>query len=217
MTIAQILYPYTNCSINLLYFWAKNQSFENKKKIIEAYCGTIEERGNRRNKPGRGLRQYPIVFDLVGDFGIYRDLQRHRMLGQQRQLLSPYLGFDMPDEIKEAGLENEYLSSVETSRQLYELIKSKCGPVVAQYAVLFAFNIRWYMAMNHQEAFHMLELRTGKQGHPSYRKMCQIMHRELMRYDKLISPLMRFVDHDYYYWSRAESEAAQRRKEGKFE
>lgn len=216
MAIAHILYPYSNLSLQELYGNVARMSDEQKKNIIETYCQHKEVRGNRRNKPGRGLEfGYPITFDLIGDFGIYRDLQRHRMLTQQRQLLTPYLGFNIPKEIIDAGFGDQFIACRNKSVELYELLKEKCGPKVAQYAVLFLFNIRWYMGMNFREAFHFLELRTIPQGHPSYRKIAQAMHAKLMTVEPLIVEMMEFVDHGDYYWSRAESEASQRRKENK--
>lgn len=214
MAIAHILYPYSNLSLRELYNNARCMPEELIKKIIETYCQHKDIRGNRRNKPGRGLEfGYPITFDLYGDFGIYRDLERQRMLTQQRQLLTPHLGHVIPQEVIDAGFESQFGACIDKSVELYEMLKEKCGTKVAQYVVLFAFNIRWYMGMNFREAFHFMELRTIPQGHPSYRKLTQQMHVKLMKVEPLIASMMEFVDYGDYYWSRAESEAVQRRKE----
>jgi len=215
--IAHILYPYTQFSMTCLYQYAQGLSTFEKKEIVRLYCQDKESRGNRRNKPGRALEfGYPITFDLIGDLGIYRDLQRHRMLTQQRQLLTPFLGEpEVNPDIIEAGFEKEVRECIERSRELYDLLLKNCGAEVAQYAVLYIFNVRWYMGMNHREAFHLMELRTIPQGHPSYRRLVQEMHRELLKRDQLVAPLMEFVDYNEYQWNRADSEAAQRRKEQK--
>lgn len=216
MAIAHILYPYSSLSLRELYLRAVRMTSNDRRKVIETYCQHKDVRGNRRNKPGRGLEfGYPITFDLLGDFGIYRDLERQRMLTQQRQLLTPYLGCNVPEEIIEAGFGDKFRACIDKSAELFELLRTKCGPKVAQYAVLFIFNIRWYMGMNYREAFHFMELRTIPQGHPSYRKLVQKMHKKLMDGDPLIAGMMEFVDYNDYFWSRAESEAAQRRKEDK--
>ncbi|MBI2627087.1 MAG: FAD-dependent thymidylate synthase [Parcubacteria group bacterium] len=216
MAIAHILYPFSCLSLGELYDFSQLLTFNQKKAIMEAYCQHKDVRGNRRNKPGRGLEfGYPITFDFVGDFGIYRDLERQRMLTQQRQLLNPYLGYVTPEEVIEAGLGKQFRTCVERSYHLYDKLLVSVGKKVAQYAVLFLFNIRWYMGMNHREAFHLMELRTIPQGHPSYRKLIQKAHRLLCEQDLLIAPLMEFVDYNDYFWSRAESEAAQRRKENR--
>ena len=213
MAIANILYPYSDLSLRGLYHFAFYLAPEEQLEVLTTYCQHKDVRGNRRNKPGRALEfGYPITFDLVGDFGIYRDLQRHRMLTQERQPLNPYLGYKIPEELNEAGFSGEVENCVEKSTELYELLRGACGSEVAQYAVLFIFNIRWYMGMNYREAFHLMEIRTGPECHPSYRRLVQEMHRELSKKD-IIASLMEFVDYKDYFWSRAESEAAQRRKE----
>ena len=215
--IAHILYPYTQFSMARLYLYAQGLGIQKKEDIISLYCQNKEARGNRRNKPGRALEfGYPITFDLMGDFGIYRDLQRHRMLTQQRQLLTPYLGEpEINPDIIEVGFKKEIKECIKRSRKLYDLLLTSCGAEVAQYAVLYMFNVRWYIGMNHREAFHLMELRTIPQGHPNYRRLVQEMHRELLKRDQSVAPLMEFVDYNEYKWNRADSEAAQRRKESK--
>lgn len=219
LLVANILYPYTSFSLARLYMYTQGLKTSEKKEITRRYCQNKESRGNRRNKPGRALEfGYPITFDLIGDFGIYRDLQRHRMLTQQRQLLTPYLGEpEILADIVQAGFKGEITECIVRSRALYDSLLNRCGPHVAQYAVLFMFNIRWYMGMNYREAFHMMELRTGPQGHPSYRKLVQQMHTELCKQDSLVAPLMEYVDYNEYTWNRGDSEAAQRRKEAKLD
>ncbi len=214
MAIAHILYPYTSLPLRSLYHFASHLMTSGEQLLImETYCQHKSVRGNRRNRPGRALEfGYPVIFDLIGDFGIYRDLQRHRMLTQERQLLNPYLGYSVPKELREAGFGDQVEACVTKSKELYSLLYKTCGPEVAQYAVLFIFNIRWYMGMNYREAFHLMEIRTTPEGHPSYRRLVQEMHSELLERDPSIAPLMEFVDHNDYFWSRAESESAQRRK-----
>jgi len=214
MVVAHILYPYTNLSLENLYSFAAYLTLEEQFLVVETYCQHKNVRGNRRNKPSRALEfGYPITFDLIGDFGIYRDLQRHRMLTQQRQLLSPYLGYKIPEELRDAGFSSQVESCIKKSVELYELLRDACDEEIAQYAVLNIFNIRWYIGMNYREAFHLMELRTIPQGHPSYRHLVQEMHSKLLTKDAFIAHLMEFVDYNDYFWSRAESEAAQRRKE----
>ena len=217
--IAHILYPYCPLSLLSIYTLLRETcNNEELEKVVRTYCG-LDGRKNdndptgRRNRMGRSMEGcYPLTFDFVADFGIYRDLQRHRQLTQQRQLLNPHLGWVMSEEFEAIGMRQQYEECIGRSANLFETLKGACGPIVAQYAVLFAFKIRWYMGMNLREAQHLIELRTTKQGHPSYRKVCQLMHNELMqrlpRFAKFIN-----CDHNTYYWSRAESEARQRAKE----
>ncbi len=212
--LATMLYKYVSHPMEEIRYFVGAMPYEIKLKIFNTYIG---DRKERRNRPGRALEfGYPLTFDIIGDFGIYRDLERHRMLTQDRQKLNVNLGFSIPDEISEIGMKDYVEEAAGKAVDLYNKLKGSF-PYEAQYAVLFGFNMRWYMGMNPREAMHMLELRTGPQGHPNYRKVCQEMHSLISKEYPLIGNAMNFVDHNNYYWARGDSEAAQRRKESELE
>ena len=211
-TLAQMLFSYTELSTTQLRETVRELTPEQRTNLIKTYHG---QRDNRRQRPGRALEDgYPIKFELQADFGIYRDLHRHRMLTQERQLLSTRLGFvEIPAAFDAIGERAAVEHCIELSRNLYEEIRKVLGVDYAQYAVLFGFNLRWTMGMNLREAMHLLELRTIKQGHPSYRQVAQEMHRQLAtRYPEFAAE-MKFVDYNDYTSARADSEAYQRQKE----
>ena len=132
------------------------------------------------------------------------------MLTQQRQLLNPYLGYNLPPEITEAGLEPQVKKVYKLSAKLYEEMLKTLGPAIAQYAICFGYNVRYVMGMNLREVSHFTELRSAPQGHINYRRVAQQMA-------KLMPPefknLVKFVDYDDHYWARGDSEARQRQKE----
>lgn len=210
-TLAQMLYPYSTHSLLQLYDLALSLPQNAKERILHTYIG---ERTTRRDRPDRALEAgYPLSFDLIGDFGIYRDLQRHRMLTQQRQLLNPYLGFQDNEDIKKAGFQDRVDAIREKVEALYEKVKNACGRHVAQYTVLMGHRMRWNMGMNLREAEHMCELRTTPQGHPSYRKICQEMARQTLDRYPWAKEILKFTDYGDYQWARADSEAKQRQRE----
>jgi hypothetical protein len=179
--------------------------------LLLTYTG---ERAHRRNRPGRAFEAgYPLTFDIQADFGAYRDLQRHRMMSQERQLLHPGLGYTIEEELKEVGFFEKAERCFETSAALYERMNRELGPSMAQYAVLFGYRIRWMMGMNFREAMHMIELRTTPQGHPSYRHVCQNMMKAIQKMHPELAETIQFADFKEYYWARGDSEARQRRKE----
>ncbi len=208
--IAAMLYPYSSLSCNTLVKKVNEMNAETRKKIMSTYVG---ERKTRRDRPGRALEYgYPYMFDMVTDWGVYKDLMRHRINTQQRQLFTTKIGFFLAPEIKEAGLEAQVQECVEKSDELFELIKKE-NPLFAQYAVLHGHFVRWSIGMNDREAMHMLELRSTPQGHPNYRRVAQMMHEEISKRSPWRGEMMKFVDYNDYYWSRADSEARQRVKE----
>ncbi len=209
--LAELLFPYAAHPTRQLRYIIKEFAPQKKQELIALAVG---ERKTRRDRVSRQFEfGYPLTFDLVGNFGIYRDLQRHRMLTQYRQALTPHLGFAMPDEIIEAGYKDRIERCVEKSTMLYKRLRDEGLAHEAEYAVLFGFNLRWRMGMNFREAQHLLELRTTKQGHPSYRQLCQQMAEKITLNYPLLKGVLSCVDYNDYFWSRAESEAGQRRKE----
>jgi thymidylate synthase ThyX len=173
-----------------------------REALIRSYIG---ERGNRRHKPGRAFEHCFYTFDVCANYGAYRDLHRHRVLTQQRQMLTPHLGYRMPRDIVEAGYEAEFKDVMEAAREAYLRIAMR-HPKEAQYVVPLAYNIRWYMSFNAREAYHMLELRSGMQGHQDYREIAQAMFREIERVHPLIASGMRFMDMEEHGLERLEAE-----------
>ena len=180
-----------------------------KTAILNAYIG---ERGNRRHRPGRAFERTDYRFELVTDYGAFRDLQRHRLLTIEWQPLTTELGYDTPELIEEAGYGAEYAASLDRSRDLYETLKAEF-PDQAQYAVALAFRIRYVMQFNAREAMHMIELRSGPQGHPSYRRVAHEMHRQIgeVAGHHAIANAMTYVDYSDTDLERLEAERAAER------
>ncbi len=180
-----------------------------RRELMFTYVG---DRSNRRHRPGRAFERTDYRFELVTDYGAFRDLQRHRILTIEWQPLSTDLGFDVPDIVSEAGLSDAYVSSLDRSRDLYETLRTTL-PDQAQYVVALAFRIRYVMQMNAREAMHLIELRSGPQGHPSYRRVAQEMHRQIAAVagHDLIAESMRYVDFSDTDLERLASERAAER------
>jgi thymidylate synthase ThyX len=150
-------------------------SAEDRSSLLRAYVG---ERTNRRHRPGRAFERTDYRFELVTDYGAFRDLQRHRLLTIEWQPLGASLGYDLPEIVEEAGVAKEFIDSLDRSQDLYETLR-RDFPMQASYAVSLAFRIRYVMQMNAREAMHLIELRSGPQGHPAYRRVAHAMHRAI--------------------------------------
>ncbi|MDP8930486.1 MAG: FAD-dependent thymidylate synthase, partial [Actinomycetota bacterium] len=166
---------------------------EDRRRVVAAYVG---ERGNRRHRPGRAFERVWYRFDVLGDYGAFRDLQRHRMLTIEWQDLTTRHGHDTPPELSEAGFSGDWDEALARSAELYERLLPD-HPIQAQYAVCFAYRVRYELQLNARSAMHMIELRSSPQGHPTYRRVVQRMH-ELIREQaghRLVADAMTFVDH----------------------
>ena len=172
--------------------------------LWRAYVG---ERTNRRHRPGRALEHTVYRFELVTDYGAFRDLQRHRMATTVWQPLGVRLGYEVPALIDEAGLGDEYRSSLERSGDL-ALELEREFPHAAAYAVALAFRIRYTIEMNAREALHLIELRSSPQGHPSYRRVAHEMVRLIREQagHRRVADTMSFVDYGETDLERLEAE-----------
>lgn len=212
--LATALYPYTDLSLDQIRLIISKYSPEARDRVWNTYMGNRE---TRRNRPGRALEDgYYYTFDLITNFGVYKDLERHRMNTQQRQLFTTKLGYSIPKEIELIGATEKLVECFQKADELFDAIKKE-DSIMAQYAVLHGHNVRWMLGINDRALMHMLELRSTPQGHPQYRVAAQEMHKLVMQRDKRRGEAMKFVDYNDYYWSRAESEAKQRSKESKLE
>jgi thymidylate synthase ThyX len=184
---------------------------EERVSLLRAYVG---DRRNRRHRPGRAFERTGYRFELVTDYGAFRDLQRHRMLTIEWQKLGIALGYDMPDLVAEAGLGGRFDEAIHRAEDLYRSLLPDF-PEQASYAVALAHRIRYVMDFNAREAMHLIELRSGVQGHPAYRRVAQQMHLAVAEVagHRAIADAMSFVDHGATDLERLESERrAERRR-----
>jgi thymidylate synthase ThyX len=169
-------------------------SYDEKVTAYKTYMG---ERLNRRHKPGRAIENAHYSWEIVCDYGIFRDLQRHRIVDDLRwQELSPRYGFEMPELVEEAGLSDLFEECFDISFSLYSTLQSKGFLNEAQYATLLGHKMRWKITYNAREAFHFHELRTAPQGHPGYRKLVKRMHDKVAQVHPIIADSMKFVNKD---------------------
>jgi hypothetical protein len=211
--VAAALYAASDLPDDQLLATARRMTAEERKSILAAYVG---QRRNRRHKPGRAFERTVYRFDILADYGAFRDLQRHRLLTLEWQPLSLRHGYVIPEAIEEAGALQDWRRVMEESAGLYEVLRDHGLEHVAPYAVAMAYRVRFYMEMNAREAMHLIELRTAPQGHPAYRRVCQAMHRLIAERagHRAIAEAMSYADHSEVELERLEAErAAERRRQ----
>jgi thymidylate synthase ThyX len=191
--VAAALYPVTNRSDREVDARVRAMSIEERLTILRAFVG---DRDNRRHRPGRALERPSYRFDVLSDYGAFRDMQRHRMMTLDWQRLSTDHGYVRPAEVDEAGIGGRFDAAMDRSRDLHGALLEPF-PDQAPYAVSLAYRVRYLMHMNAREAMHVLELRSTPQGHPSYREVAQQMHHLISEVagHHAIAEMMSFVDH----------------------
>lgn len=208
--VAAILYSVSSLPDDALLERARAMTTDERLTVLKTYVG---ERANRRHKPGRAFERCDYRFDVLGDYGGFRDLQRHRMLTIEWQDLTPRHGADIPPEADECDAGDAYRASLDESGALWEAIHPDL-PSQAQYAVCMASRIRYVMQMNLREAMHLIELRSSAQGHAGYRKVAHEMHRLIGEQagHKAVAALMSWVDYSSVDLERLEAERRAERK-----
>ncbi|HVX24615.1 MAG TPA: dTMP kinase [Candidatus Saccharimonadales bacterium] len=189
---ADMLYEHSNLPLEQLQATVNNWSYEQKANVLRTYFG---ERLNRRHKPGRALEKAHYSWDLVSEWAVFKDLQRHRMVDDLNwQAFTPRYGYDVPELVEEAGLTEQFEACFDISLKLYSLLQKEGYALEAQYATLQGHKMRWKVTYNAREAFHLHELRTSPQGHPAYRKFVRQMHEKLAEVHPILAEGMKFVN-----------------------
>jgi len=192
--VPDMLYEHTDMPLSAIRKAVKEWSYGDKEDVMNAYIG---ERLNRRHKPGRAIEKAHYSWDLVCDYGIFRDLQRHRMVDDLAwQDLTPRYGYDVPELVEEAGLTEQFEQCFDLSLKLHSTLVSAGYAKEAQYATLLGHKMRWKITMNARQSFHFNELRTTPHGHPGYRKLVREMHEKLTEKHPILGGAMKFVNQD---------------------
>jgi thymidylate synthase ThyX len=191
--VTAMLYAYTDRPETEIEARVRDMSVDERLGVVRAYVG---ERTNRRHRPGRAFERPSYRFDVLADYGAFRDLQRHRMLTVEWQSLSPRHGYTRPEAVDDAGRGATFDETMERSHALHDALAARF-PAQAPYAVALAYRLRFVMQMNAREAMHLIELRSAPQGHPAYRAVAQQMHRLIAEQagHHAVAETMRFVDH----------------------
>jgi thymidylate synthase ThyX len=208
---AAALYAVSDLPDDQLLTYVRGLPPEDRAALIRSAVG---QRQNRRHKPGRAMERTSYRFDVLSDYGIFRDLQRHRMLTIEWQQLSTDHGYVVPEAIDDIAATRTWEELMDRTADLAGRIADDHGTAVAQYAVPFAYRVRYYIQMNAREAFHLLELRSQPSGHPGYRRVAQQMHDQIrdVAGHTAIADAMKYVDHNDYALARL---AEERRLEAK--
>jgi thymidylate synthase ThyX len=156
----------------------------------------VGRRENRRHRPGRGFEAVRYRFEIVSDYGAFRDLQRHRMLTVQWQALTPDLGAGVPEQVDLAGCGEEYRRALHLSAAEYERLRAAGPASAAPYALCLGYRIRYILDLNAREAMQLIELRSGREGHPSYRAVAHEMHEQIAEVHPAVASAMTHVDRE---------------------
>ena len=204
-----LLFSKITSDLDSIQNYCNSLSKEEIDQILEAASSS---RKNRRHKSPRGLEEASFTFEIVADYGVYRDLHRHRMLTQERQTLTCDLDYFIPEEILGTEMEMPYRDAMTRAKEAYDTI-AKEFPEEAQYVVPMAFNVRWYFHINLRALQWLCELRSMAAGHPSYRLIAQEMAYQVSDAIPEFKRFFKFVDYEGHTLGRLNAEVRQEKKQ----
>ena len=193
--IAGLIYPESHDSFEVNLGKVKKLSIGQKEKILQ---GVLKDRKAKYYKIPRAFENIYVRFELLMNIGAWRDVHRHRIQTQMRQRFTIENGFDIPEGLKEAGLDGKYVAATVQAEEVFKKIV-KVNPDMAQYCCTLGHKVRFMQYQNMRAFFWEAELRTTGQGHPDYRKIEQEKARQIQKIYPLISKylMVDFSDYDF--------------------
>ena len=204
-----LLFSASDAGLGQLQDYCRQAPEEEIARILETASSFRE---NRRHKSPRALEHASFTFEILADFGVYRDLQRHRMLTQERQLLTCNNGHYLPPEIHGTEMEKIYIEAMDHAKKTYDIIAKEL-PEEAQYVVPMAYNVHWYFHVNLRSLQWICELRSMAQGHSTYRQIAQEMARQISKAYPPFERFFKFVDFGGYKLGRLSAEIRKEEKD----
>lgn len=177
----------------------------------------LQLRTNRRFPPPREFEHHSFKFLIMADYKVWCDLQRHRLTTMNYSLLTNAHGFVIPKLIEISAIRDDYVSTMEKVSEIYDDCMSRLAVPcnLLQYLLPMGFKLTWMWEINLREMFHILELRTGPQGHPSYRRVCQEMYRQIHAQYPGLTAMMNHVNMEEETTGRLEAEKKAADRENK--
>ena len=157
---AAFLYHQSHLPYHELLKHVRSLSPEDLGRTIDA---ALQELGPH-DPPIREMESAYCTFELVLDYGAYREFKRHRMQSYIPQPATTALGYVLPPLYREAGLEGLFQEAMEAAERGFATVAEE-SPQAAQYLVTHAHKRRMITTMNLRECYHLFKLRTQPTAH----------------------------------------------------
>jgi thymidylate synthase ThyX len=201
---AAILYEFTGLPYAALWERVRALDAAEHRRVVQEYlsrrCRYGTEEHGYTDPPLRSLEHLYFTFEILVDYGAYRDIQRHRMATQTTQRLGCRQGYEVPELLEEYGFGAQFRAAMEQAAEAWERLEREF-PEEAQYGVPLAFRKRVLFTWNLRELHHFISLRSARQGHISYRRVAQQVYAELEKAHPFLASFIR-VDQEQYAMAR---------------
>jgi len=184
--IASILYKYSKNPYEQIHEKVLSMSEEEKRKVVNDY---MKRMGNH-DWPMRELEHTSYTFDILMDYGAFRDVQRHRICTQTNQDATTDHGYEIPEPLVDAGFKDRFVECMDKARNAFDEIRKEF-PKEAQYVVPLAYRKRTLITWNLRALWHFIKLRSGKEGHESYRRIARLCYQEVRKVHPILAEYIR--------------------------
>ncbi len=208
MVIAALLFPETHASFASVLQKVEKASVKEKEAILQK---ALAGRDARWKRMPRAFEMASLTIETVMNIGAWRDEHRHRMKTQIRQYFTVENGFDVPQELVDAGLDGKFCEAIKQVEELHGKIAAK-DQDLAQYATVLAHRLRFMQKTNLRSLFWETELRSGSQGHPDYRKTAQEKAKLIQKVYPLLGKYLMVDMQDYAFARRGTEERIQKKE-----
>lgn len=180
--VSSIIYRYSHRPYESIMKNVSKMDGKEKQRVFDEYL----KRMDVHDIPMRELEHVYYTFDILIDYGAFRDIQRHRICTQTNQELTTANGYDIPEEIEKIGYGKKFMEAMDSAKEAFEKIREKF-PKEAQYVIPLAFRKRTLFTWNLRELYHFIKLRSGKEGHISYRRIAWDIYNEVKKVHPLLA------------------------------
>ncbi|MBN2346295.1 MAG: FAD-dependent thymidylate synthase [Candidatus Aminicenantes bacterium] len=111
--------------------------------------------------PPREFEMAGIAFQAIVSASNFAQLKRHRMATLLAANYDPELGCTVPESIREAGLDGEFMEIIEATDRAFRRLGERVG-AAADYLLTNSHRRRVLMKMNLRELYHFVRLRADE-------------------------------------------------------
>ena len=162
---AAFIYGSTGIGYEEAWERASSMTPKERQQVLDAFMTGM----GPHDAPPRESEVVDYTFEILLDYGAFREFRRHRMQTYLPQLLTVAHGVRIPSAVSDAGLEGLFGEAVSEAERTFHNICDAASPVVAQYVVTHAHNRRVLSKLNLRECYHLFKLRTSALAHESIR------------------------------------------------
>ena len=166
--VAALLYHFSSEPYQEVWHRVEGMTSQEQERVVHE---TLDRLGPH-DIPLRELEVVDYTFDLVMDYGAYREFKRHRMQTYISQPATVDLGYIVPELVTDSGLEEPFRQAMDEAAEGFHRVH-EAFPQVAEYLVTHAHLRRVLSKMNLRECYHLFKLRTQPTAHFTIQRVIQ--------------------------------------------